>query len=88
MQSNYPIDIKSVSQSIQPHRFFERNVTGNLPKLVKELQDRYSKIERAELLGVSPLKDDESWKQSSGESIMFFNFTLTNCMISTSLFLT
>lgn len=70
MQSNYPIDIKSVSQSIQPHRFFERNVTGNLPKLVKELQDRYSKIERAELLGVSPLKDDESWKQSNSVSTM------------------
>lgn len=70
MQSNYPTDIKSVSQSIQPHRFFERNVTGDLPNLVKELQDRYRKIERAELLGVSPLKDDESWKQSNSVSTM------------------
>jgi len=70
MQSNYPPEIKSVSQSIQPHRFFERNVTGDLPNLVKELQDRYSKIERAELLGVSPLKDNESWKQSNSVSTM------------------
>jgi hypothetical protein len=70
MQSNYPPEIKSVSQSIQPHRFFERNVPGNLPNLVKELQDRYSKIERAELLGVSPLKDNESWKQSNSVSTM------------------
>jgi hypothetical protein len=70
MQSNYPLEIKSVSQSIQPHRFFERNVTGDLPNLVKELQDRYSKIERAELLGVSPLKDNESWKQSNSVSTM------------------
>jgi hypothetical protein len=70
MQSNYPPEIKSVSQSVQPHKFFERNVTGDLPKLVKELEDRYSKIERAELLGVSPLKDNESWKQSNSVSTM------------------
>lgn len=70
MQSNYPSDIKSVSQSVQPHKFFERNVTGDLDNLVKELQVRYDKIERAELLGVTPLKHDEAWKQSNSVSTM------------------
>lgn len=70
MQSNYPPEIKSVSKSVQPHRFFERNVTGDLDKLVQELQVRYDKIERAELLGVTPLKHDEAWKQSNSVSTM------------------
>lgn len=70
MQSNYPTDIKSVSQSTQPHKFFERTVSGDLDNLVKELQIRYGKIERAELLGVTPLKQDEAWKQSNSVSTM------------------
>lgn len=67
---NYPQDIKSVSQSKQPHKFFERFLDNDLAKLAKELDTRYQKIERAEVLGVTEVKDDEIWKSSNSVSTM------------------
>ena len=55
----YPVDIKSVSQSKQPHKFFERFLDNDLSILAKELANRYEKIERAEVLGVSEVKENE-----------------------------
>lgn len=67
---NYPLEVKSVSQSKQPHKFFERFLNNDLNYLGKELDDRYLKIQNAEVLGVSELKDDEIWKQSNSVSTM------------------
>jgi hypothetical protein len=66
----YPPEVKSVSQSTQPHRFFERYLTSDRDLLAKELEDRYAKIERAEVLGVTELKEDEAWKSSNSVSTM------------------
>jgi hypothetical protein len=64
---NHP---KSVSKSTQPHKFFERFLDNNLTVLSAELQDRYAKIEQAKLVGVSPVTDNENWKQSNSVSTM------------------
>jgi len=61
---------KSVSTSTQPHRFFERFLDNNLTVLSAELQDRYAKIEQAKLVGVSPVGENEHWKQSNSVSTM------------------
>jgi hypothetical protein len=61
---------KSVSTSTQPHKFFERFLDNNLTVLSAELQDRYAKIEQAKLIGVSPVGENENWKQSNSVSTM------------------
>lgn len=61
---------KSVSRSSQPHKFFERFLDNNLTVLSAELQDRYVLIEQARLIGVSPVGEDEYWKQSNSVSTM------------------
>lgn len=66
----YPPEVKSVSQSTQPHKFFERFLSSDRNLLAKELQDRYEKIARAEVLGVTEVKDDEVWKSSNSVSTM------------------
>lgn len=67
---NYPLEVKSVSQSTQPHKFFDRFLNNDLNYLGKELDDRYLKIQNAQVLGVTELKDDEIWKQSNSVSTM------------------
>lgn len=62
--------LKSVSQSPQPHKFFEVFLDNDLEKLKSELIDRYQKIRKAEVFGVSDLKDDELWKSSNSISTM------------------
>jgi hypothetical protein len=62
--------LKSVSQSIQPHRFFEAFLDNNLDKLKIDLIDRYEKIRLAEVFGVSELSDNELWKSSNSVSTM------------------
>lgn len=62
--------MRSMSQSPQPHRFFERYLDNDLDLLAKELSDRYKKIEEAKVLGVTPLKPDEIWKSSNSVSTM------------------
>jgi hypothetical protein len=70
MQMNQPIEPFSVSQSPQPHKFFERFLDNNLNVLADDLKLRYEKIENAELLGVTPLGEYESWKESNSVSTM------------------
>jgi hypothetical protein len=62
--------LKSVSQSTQPHRFFEAFLDNDLEKLKTELIDRYEKIRRAEVSGVGDLREDELWKSSNSVSTM------------------
>jgi hypothetical protein len=66
MQDN----IVSVSQSIQPHRFFEKHLNNDLENLSKELQIRYEKIKNAEVAGVTPITNFESWQESNSVSTM------------------
>ena len=61
---------ESASKSLQPHKFFERMLSNDLDLLSRELKDRYSKIESAELLGVTPLTGEEIWKESNSVSTM------------------
>jgi hypothetical protein len=61
---------KSASKSNQPHKFFERFLDNNLTVLSSELQNRYSKIEQAKLIGISPVGENENWKQSNSVSTM------------------
>lgn len=68
--NNYPTDIQSVSKSTQPHKFFERYLDNNLSVLASELQDRYEKIEKAKVVGVTPVGANEAWKQSNSVSTM------------------
>lgn len=58
------------SLSKQPHRFFERYLDNDLDLLSASLQDRYEKIKKAEVLGVTPLGEDEFWKTSNSVSTM------------------
>lgn len=67
---DYPKDIRSVSRSTQPHKFFERYLNNDLPSLIKALEDRYEKIKKAEVMGVTELKNDELWKSSNSVSTM------------------
>jgi hypothetical protein len=62
--------LKSVSQSTQPHRFFEAFLENDLEKLKSDLVDRYEKIRKAEVLGVTELTDNEIWKSSNSVSTM------------------
>jgi len=61
---------QSVSQSPQPHKFFERYLDNDLNSLSKELRIRYDRIQKAEILGVTPLTDYESWAESNSVSTM------------------
>lgn len=62
--------MKSASQSVQPHKFFEYTLDNDLDLLVDELKDRYEKIETAQVLGVTPLTGNEIWKESNSVSTM------------------
>ena len=70
MQSQYNTEMKSVSTSSQPHKFFERNLDNNLLILSSELHNRYEKIEQAKIDGVTPVTDNELWKESNSVSTM------------------
>lgn len=73
MQSNshaQPREWKSVSQSQQPHRFFERYLNNDLTSLANELADRYHKLLNGQVPGVGPIKDNEAWKDSNSVSTM------------------
>jgi hypothetical protein len=68
MENNF--GIKSVSTSLQPHKFFERHLDNDLNNLSKELKIRYEKIKSAEVLGVTPTSEHESWQESNSVSTM------------------
>ena len=68
MENQFGID--SVSQSTKPHKFFETYLNNNLDVLASALEDRYEKIKKVEVLGVTPLADNELWKTSNSVSTM------------------
>ena len=63
-----PYEMKDVTG--KPHKFFERYLDNNLDVLSGALTDRYEKIQRVEVLGVTPLSDNELWKTSNSVSTM------------------
>jgi hypothetical protein len=67
---NTILEPQSISQSRQPHRFFERLLNNNLDSLSEELAIRYEKIKNAQVPGVTPLTDHESWQESNSVSTM------------------
>jgi hypothetical protein len=71
MQEQHQYDPRiSKSHSPQPHKFFDRNLDNNLEELSEALLDRYGRIERAELEGITPVTDNEYWKDSNSVSTM------------------
>lgn len=71
MQEQHQYDPRiSKSHSLQPHKFFDRNLDNNLEELSEALLDRYGRIERAELEGITPVTDNEYWKDSNSVSTM------------------
>jgi hypothetical protein len=63
-------DMISVSQSTQPHKFFERYLDNDLNNLSEELRVRYEKIKNADVLGVTPLTEKDLWQESNSVSTM------------------
>jgi hypothetical protein len=63
-------DIVSVSQSTQPHKFFERYLDNDLDSLSSELKIRYEKIKNADVLGVTPVTEADIWQESNSVSTM------------------
>lgn len=61
---------QSISKSTQPHKFFERFLDNDLNSLSAELQKRYELIKNAEILGVTPVGENEAWKSSGSISTM------------------
>jgi hypothetical protein len=61
---------KSISKSVQEHRFFESFLENDLESLSTELRKRYELIKNAELLGVTPVGENEAWKSSNSISTM------------------
>jgi hypothetical protein len=62
--------LPSLSKSTQPHKFFERYLTNDLQVLSDDLRLRYEKIKNAEVVGVTPLTEYESWQESKSVSTM------------------
>ena len=67
-QSNMVQPMRSMSRSTQPHKFFERVLDNDLDSIAKELQVRYDLIENANLVGVTPLGENEGWVSSNSIS--------------------
>jgi hypothetical protein len=60
--------LSSVSQSSQPHKFFERYLDNDLDALANDLRLRYEKIRNAEVVGVTPFGENELWQESNSLS--------------------
>lgn len=61
-------ELKALSKSTQPHKFFERYLNNDLNSLSFKLQDRYEKIKAAEVRGVSPMGNNEIFVDSNSIS--------------------
>lgn len=61
-------EIKPISQSPQPHKFFERFLNNDLDQLTAELQDRYNLIKDAKVDGVTEFTGEEAWAESGSIS--------------------
>jgi len=53
---------------MKPHKFFERYLDNDLEQLVKDLNDRYNKIESLNIKGITPVKEGEPWESSKSIS--------------------
>jgi len=62
--------MQPVSKSEQEHKFFERFLNNDLDALSKELQVRYDLIKNAEVVGVTPVSENQPWKSSNSISTM------------------
>lgn len=62
--------LRAISQSPQEHKFFENFLNNDLDSLAKELTLRYEMIKNAEIVGVTPVGDEEAWKSSNSISTM------------------
>ena len=62
--------IPSISKSLQPHKFFERMLDNDLKELSDELKARYRLIEEAKVLGVTPVREVDMWKETGSVSTM------------------
>jgi hypothetical protein len=61
-------EIRPISRSRQPHRFFERTLNNDLEKLAQELEDRYALIKEAKIDGVTEFTGEEPWSESGSVS--------------------
>lgn len=64
------MDFTALSKSPQPHKFFEAFLDNDLEKMASDLSHRYELIKNAEIVGVTPVKEDEFWKSSGSISTM------------------
>ena len=60
----------SKSQSLQPHKFFERTVDNDLESLKADLLERYELIEQAKVSGVTPVTETDIWQETNSVSTM------------------
>lgn len=60
----------SKSNSSQPHKFFKHTLNNDLDQLKEELFMRYKLIEEAKVIGVTPIKENEVWKETNSVSTM------------------
>jgi hypothetical protein len=61
---------QAISKSPQEHKFFERFLDNNLERLAEELQKRYDLIKNLDVVGVTPVTDQDAWKSSNSISTM------------------
>lgn len=67
---SHMLPIQTKPENHKDHKFFERFLDNDLNVLTEELKDRYQRIKRAEVLGVSLEKENELWKSSNSVSTM------------------
>jgi hypothetical protein len=60
----------AISKSPQEHRFFEKFLNNDLDRLAAELQKRYEMIKNLDVIGVTPVTDQDAWKTSNSISTM------------------
>jgi hypothetical protein len=66
MQNNF----MAISKSPQEHRFFEKFLENDLDRLASELHKRYEMIKNLDVVGVTPVTDQDAWKTSNSISTM------------------
>lgn len=65
-----PPQVKPISKSVQPHRFFDIFLNNDLERLADFLSEQYPRIVKSELPGMPQDKPVEAWKSSGSVSTM------------------
>lgn len=65
-----PPQVKAISKSPQPHKFFEAYLDNNLEKLSQFLLDQYPRIVKSELPGMPKDEELQAWRSSGSVSTM------------------